>query len=178
MTVVRISPGRFDASNYRIVRTLLDESQASLKPAISGLNGNLAYYIGIDRENNTMTNVSVWASLDDAMQMASLPAMLALARTFVEMGVRFETPITNHETLWSSSRVPAEAHRVAIQKPRSDAKRKFISSLVLASAATQPLRLEAAGDASIVVSEAPADHQSVARDEPKDGRGVQRIAIG
>jgi hypothetical protein len=101
MTVVRISLGRFDASKYPIVRTLLDESQASLKPAIAGLNGNLAYYVGIDRENNTMTNVSVWASLDDAMQMASLPAMLALARTFTEMGVRFETPITNHETLWS-----------------------------------------------------------------------------
>jgi hypothetical protein len=101
MTVVRISLGRFDASKYRIVRTLLDESQASLKPAIGRLNGNLAYYVGIDRENNTMTNVSVWASLDDAMQMASLPEMLALARTFTGMGVRFETPITNHETLWS-----------------------------------------------------------------------------
>jgi hypothetical protein len=101
MTVVRFSLGRFDASNYRIVRTLLDESQASLKPAIGRLNGNLAYYVGIDRENNTMTNVSVWASLDDAMQMASPPAMLALARAFAEIGVRFETPITNHETLWS-----------------------------------------------------------------------------
>jgi hypothetical protein len=101
MTVVRISLGRFDASKYAIVRTLLDESQASLMPAICGLNGNLAYYVGIDRENNTMTNVSVWASLDDAMQMASLPAMLALAQTFTETGVSFETPITNHETLWS-----------------------------------------------------------------------------
>jgi hypothetical protein len=101
MTVVRISLGRFDASRYPIVRALLDDSQASLKPAIGRLNGNLAYYVGIDRENSTMTNVSVWASLDDAMQMASLPQMLALARTFTEMGVSFETPITNHETLWS-----------------------------------------------------------------------------
>jgi hypothetical protein len=101
MTVVRISLGRFDASKYPMVRTLLDESQASLKPAIGRLNGNLAYYVGIDRENSTMTNVSVWASLDDAMQMASLPEMLALARTFTEMGVSFETPITNHATLWS-----------------------------------------------------------------------------
>jgi hypothetical protein len=101
MTVVRISLGRFDASKYVIVRTLLDESQASLEPAIGRLHGNLAYYAGIDRTNNTMTNVSVWASLDDAMQMASLPAMLALARTFTEIGVIFETPITNHETLWS-----------------------------------------------------------------------------
>jgi hypothetical protein len=50
MTVVRISRGRFDASKYAIVRTLLDESQALLIPAIGALNGNLAYYVGIDRE--------------------------------------------------------------------------------------------------------------------------------
>jgi hypothetical protein len=48
-----------------------------------------------------MTDVSVWSSLDDAEQMASLSAMLALAETFTEQGVRFERPITNHETLWS-----------------------------------------------------------------------------
>jgi quinol monooxygenase YgiN len=101
VSVVRISLGRFDASKYTTIRTLLDESEASLIPAIRGLNGNLAYYVGIDRNNNTMTNVSVWASLDDAMQMASLPAMLALAKTFAETGVSFERPITNHETLWS-----------------------------------------------------------------------------
>jgi quinol monooxygenase YgiN len=103
MTVVRISLGRFDASRYAIVRKLLDDSQASLIPAIRALNGNLAYYVGIDQENNTMTNVSVWSSLDDAKRMASLPAMLALAKTFTETGVSFERPITNHETLWSIS---------------------------------------------------------------------------
>jgi quinol monooxygenase YgiN len=101
MSVVRISLGRFEASRYAIVRKLLDESQVSLIPAIRALNGNLAYYVGIDQENNTLTNVSVWSSLDDAKQMASLPAMLALAKTFTEQGVGFERPITNHETLWS-----------------------------------------------------------------------------
>jgi hypothetical protein len=35
------------------------------------------------------------------MQIAPLPAMLALAQTFTETGVSFERPITNHETLWS-----------------------------------------------------------------------------
>lgn len=101
MSVVRISLGRFAASNYTTVRKLLDESKVSLIPAIRALNGNLFYYVGIDQENSTMTNVSVWSSLDDAKQMASLPAMLALAKTFTEQGVNFERPITNHETLWS-----------------------------------------------------------------------------
>jgi quinol monooxygenase YgiN len=100
MPVVRISLGRFDAEKFEDIRKLLDESQKSLVPAIRGLKGNLAYYVGIDRENNAMTNVSVWESMRDAHQMASLQAMLDLAKIFVDAGVRFERPITNHETLW------------------------------------------------------------------------------
>ena len=101
MTVVRISIGRFDADRFETVRKLLDESKTVLIPAIRSLKGNRAYYVGIDRENSAMTNVSVWDFLDDARQMASLQAMLDLAKTFVEAGVRFERPITNHETLWT-----------------------------------------------------------------------------
>jgi hypothetical protein len=100
MTVVRVSLGRFDADKFETVRKVLDESQKTLIPAIRALKGNQAYYVGIDRENNAMTNVSVWDCVDDAKQMASLQPMLALAKTFVEAGVQFERPITNHETLW------------------------------------------------------------------------------
>jgi hypothetical protein len=60
MPVVRISLGRFDAANYDAVRKLLDDSQKTLVPANRRLKGNRAYYAGIDRENNAMTNVSVW----------------------------------------------------------------------------------------------------------------------
>jgi quinol monooxygenase YgiN len=100
MAVVRISLGRFDPENFETIRTLLDDSQKSLIPAIRKLSGNLNYYVGIDRENNAMTNVSVWQTLADAQQMASLPEMMALAKSFIDAGVRFERPITNHETLW------------------------------------------------------------------------------
>ena len=101
MAVVRISLGRFDADKYDMIRQLLDQSQKTLIPAIRALKGNRAYYVGIDRENSAMTNVSVWETLDDAKQMALLQAMLDLAKTFVDAGVRFERPITNHETLWT-----------------------------------------------------------------------------
>jgi len=101
MPVVRISLGRFDATNYEKVRKLLDDSQKTLIPAIRALKGNRAYYVGIDPENNAMTNVSVWDSRTDAEQMATLRAMLDLAKIFVDAGVRFERPITNHETLWT-----------------------------------------------------------------------------
>ena len=101
MAVVRISLGRFDADKYDMIRQLLDQSQKTLIPAIRALKGNRAYHVGIDRENSAMTNVSVWETLDDAKQMALLQAMLDLAKTFVDAGVRFERPITNHETLWT-----------------------------------------------------------------------------
>jgi hypothetical protein len=101
MSVVRISLGRFDADRFETIRRMLDESQWSLVPVIRALKGNLGFYAGIDRENFAMTNVSVWATRADAEQMASLQPMLDLARTFVEAGVRFERPITNHEALWT-----------------------------------------------------------------------------
>jgi hypothetical protein len=101
MPVVRISLGRFDADKHDTIRRLLDDSQKTLIPAIRALKGNRAYYVGIDRENNAMTNVSVWDTRRDAEQMASLQAMLDLAKIFVDAGVHFETPITNHETLWT-----------------------------------------------------------------------------
>jgi hypothetical protein len=100
MAVVRISLGRFDEDQYEVIRKLLDDSQISLIPAIRGLKGNRAYYVGIDRENSAMTNVSIWETIGDAQQMASLQAMLDLAKLFTGVGVRFERPITNHETLW------------------------------------------------------------------------------
>ena len=101
MATVRISLGRFDADQYEAVRRLLDQSQETLIPAIRALRGNRGYYVGVDRENNAMTNVSIWESRADAEQMATLRAMLDLAKTFTEAGVRFERPITNHETLWT-----------------------------------------------------------------------------
>jgi quinol monooxygenase YgiN len=101
VAVIRISLGRFEPDKYETVRQLLQESEKTLIPAIRGLEGNRAYYVGIDRENNSMTNVSVWDTRGNAEQMASLKAMLDLAIIFVGVGVRFERPITNHETLWT-----------------------------------------------------------------------------
>jgi hypothetical protein len=101
LSIVRISLGRFDAAKFHHIRKLLDDSQKTLVPAIRALNGNKAYYVGIDQENSTISNVSVWETLDDAMQMATLQPMLDLAKEFIDAGVKFERPITNHQTLWT-----------------------------------------------------------------------------
>jgi hypothetical protein len=104
MPVVRISLGRFEAGRYDVVRRMLDESQTVLLPAIGALNGNLAFYAGIDQEHGVMSNVSRWETLADAKQLDTLQAMLDLAQSFMAAGVQFERPITNHETLWGRVR--------------------------------------------------------------------------
>ena len=99
-SVVRISLARFDAARHDAIRQQLDDSQATLVPAIKALKGHIAFYAAIDRENCTMSNVSVWETLADARQLDTLQAMIDLQPLFVAAGARFERPITNHETLW------------------------------------------------------------------------------
>lgn len=98
--VIRISLGKFDAGIAAAVEAKLQVSRASLESGIRAMNGNLAYYVGIDQANHAMHNVSIWESVADADQMATFAPMLALAAEFTALGVRFEQPILNCETLW------------------------------------------------------------------------------
>lgn len=100
MPVVRISRGSFKAEDYEKIKARLDGSQQTLVPAVGILSGCMHYWAGIDRATSTMVNVSVWKSLADAKQMDTLVPMLALAGEFVGLGVVFERPIANYETLW------------------------------------------------------------------------------
>lgn len=100
MPVVRISRGSFDPKLYETVKERLTASQQPLIPAIRQLRGLLHYYAGVDAASSTMINVSVWATLADAQQMDTLAPMLALAKEFTAMGVKFERPIINYETVW------------------------------------------------------------------------------
>jgi hypothetical protein len=97
--VVRISIGQFPPEQAENIEQLLNNGEKILRPAISKLAGNTAYYVGIDKEKGFMTNTSLWETLDDAMQMARLPEMLAQRDVFLAAGVAF-MPITNHEVLW------------------------------------------------------------------------------
>jgi hypothetical protein len=100
MPVVRISKGRFDSANAVEAERLLGESERALRVPLTRLSGLLHYYVGIDRVNGQLTNVSVWDSLASAHQLDSLPEMLAQRPVLEAAGVTFEV-ITNHETLWT-----------------------------------------------------------------------------
>lgn len=100
MQVVRISKGAFPAEKYEEVRARLDAAQERLVPAIRALRGCLHYWVAIDPVSNTMVNVSLWETLEDAKQMETLQPMQALAGEFISLGVTFERPITNSQMLW------------------------------------------------------------------------------
>jgi quinol monooxygenase YgiN len=100
LPVLRLSRGSFPAEKYAAVRDRLEDAQSSLVPAIKALQGCLHFWAGTDPASNTMVNISVWATLDDAKQMETLAPMLALASEFISLGVQFERPITNYQSLW------------------------------------------------------------------------------
>jgi hypothetical protein len=100
MQTVRISIGFFEASQAEKVEQMLDnEFKNSLIPAIQKLKGNLGYYVGIDRQKYAMTNVSIWETREDAMQMVTLQEMLDMRVVFEALGIKF-IDITNHQVLW------------------------------------------------------------------------------
>jgi hypothetical protein len=100
MKTVRISIGFFEASQVEKVEQILNnEFKNSLIPAIQQLQGNLGYYVGIDRQKYAITNVSFWKTPEDAMQMATLQEMLDMRVVFEDLGIKF-IDITNHQILW------------------------------------------------------------------------------
>jgi uncharacterized membrane protein len=99
--VIRISLGYFDDDKADVVEAQLVQTRARLEAGIRAMRGNLGYFVGIDRLSNAMHNVSLWESIEDANQMASFQPMLDLAAEFVALGVRFQRPILNCDTLWS-----------------------------------------------------------------------------
>jgi len=98
--VVRISKGKFDVAHAAAPERVLDESERALRESLAKLPGLLHYYVGIDRVNGYLTNVSVWDSVEHAHQMDTLAEMLAQRPLLEAAGVQFEV-ITNHETLWT-----------------------------------------------------------------------------
>jgi hypothetical protein len=97
--VVRISIGRIDPARTGETIAALEESEATLRPAIRALPGLIAYYVGIDRDTSTISNTSIWHTREQAMTMSTLQEMAALRTTFERLGVVFQ-PVANHDTLW------------------------------------------------------------------------------
>lgn len=100
MSVVRVSILRCTAKTFAPARDKMAETAGRLVPGLKVLPGCLAYFAGEDAATLSLTNVSIWETLEAAQQMDRFQPMLDLAREFAAMGVTFERPIMNYETLW------------------------------------------------------------------------------
>ena len=102
--IVRISIGYFQPEQTEKVESMLNnEFKNALIPAIKKLKGNISYYVGIDKEKHSLTNVSFWETNEDAKQMATLKEMLDMRTTFEALGLKF-IEITNQNILWELSK--------------------------------------------------------------------------
>jgi hypothetical protein len=99
--ILRISRGAFPPERLEAIRAVFAASWAILEPATRRLRGHRATHAAIDAGSGTMVYVSLWDDLDAARQLDDLPEMLAAGAELARLGVRFERPVVNHETLWS-----------------------------------------------------------------------------
>ena len=79
---------------------MMVDTDPVLRPGIEAMAGLLAFYAGADEATASLTNVSIWTSLEAAKQLDRFQPMLELGKAFVAKGATFERPIMNYTTLW------------------------------------------------------------------------------
>lgn len=98
--VVRVSIVRCDAAKFALLRRMMVDSEAALRPGIEAMPGLLALYTGADEATSSLAQTSVWDTLEHAKQLDTFQPMLDLGKQFVAAGGTFERPIMNYATLW------------------------------------------------------------------------------
>ncbi len=98
--VVRVSILRCVPEKFTEFQQMMIEADSLLRPGIEVMPGLINYYAGADRATSSLTNVSIWKTLDNAKQMDTFQPMLDLAKAFAQKGAEFDRPIMNYMTLW------------------------------------------------------------------------------
>lgn len=98
--VIRVSIIRCDAAKFALLRKLMVDVEAALRPGIEAMPGLLAFYAGADEATLSLINTSFWDTLEHAKQLDTFQPMLDAGKQFVAAGAVFERPIMNHASLW------------------------------------------------------------------------------
>lgn|SRR5690348_15434319 len=98
--VIRVSIIRCDATKFALLRRMMLDVEADLRPGIEAMPGLLAFYAGADEATLSLINTSVWDTLEHAKQLDTFQPMLDAGKQFVAAGAVFERPIMNHVSLW------------------------------------------------------------------------------
>jgi hypothetical protein len=100
MPIVRVSVLRCQPQQFAELKKMMAESIAVLGPGIRQMRGLIHFYAGEDEAVTSLTNVSVWRTLEDAKQLDTFQPMLDLGKVFASKGATFERPIMNYASLW------------------------------------------------------------------------------
>jgi len=98
--IVRVSVLRCNPQQFAELKKMMAESMAVLEPGLRQMRGLIHFYAGEDEAANSLVNVSVWRTLEDAKQLDTFQPMLDLGKGFVSKGATFERPIMNYASLW------------------------------------------------------------------------------
>jgi hypothetical protein len=98
--VVRVSILRCAPERFADLRQMMVDADAVLRPGVEAMAGLIAFYAGADEATSSLTNVSIWASLDAAKQLDRYQPMLDLGKAITASGATFERPVMNYATLW------------------------------------------------------------------------------
>ncbi len=98
--VVRVSIIRCAPEKFAELRQMMVDADSVLRAGIEAMPGIINFYAGADEATSSLTNVSIWETLDNAKQLDTFQPMLDLGKVFVQKGATFERPIMNHLTLW------------------------------------------------------------------------------
>ena len=100
MPTIRVSVIRCHPQQFAELKQMMADSIAVLEPGIRQMHGLIHFYAGEDEAVNSLTNVSVWRTLEDAKQLDTFQPMLDLGKVFVSKGATFERPIMNYTSQW------------------------------------------------------------------------------
>ena len=103
--VVRVSIVRCDASKFALLRRMMLDAEVVLRPGIEAMPGLLAFYAGADEATLSLSQTSVWDTLEHARQLDTFQPMLEQGKRFVAEGATFERPIMNYTALWRFGRL-------------------------------------------------------------------------
>jgi len=100
LPTIRVSVIRCHPQQFAELKQMMADSIAVLEPGIRQMRGLIHFYAGEDEAVNSLTNVSVWRTLEDAKQLDTFQPMLDLGKVFVSKGATFERPIMNYTSQW------------------------------------------------------------------------------
>jgi hypothetical protein len=100
LPVVRVSILRCQPEAFAKFQRMMTDAEPMLGPGIRAMKGLVSYWAGADAATSSLTNVSVWQTLEDANQMEHFTPMKELGRRFTAEGAVFERPIMNYATVW------------------------------------------------------------------------------